>query len=278
MYIDKEKYTAHIIDNEKLIQMRQIIDKVESVLNYHTVEYTDFLDPYEIYLAKSILNRFHIGYSEFGGIESAERKIIQLYPDYYDESSIRTPIKSLKIRGDISKLSHKDFLGALLNLGIKRSKVGDILVYEDNSVLIVKDEIMNFVLLNLEKIGSKNIEIEEVEFNDLSIPQVEYRELRELLSSTRLDIVISSAYNISRTDSQSIIRSGKVKVNWENINKVSKELEEGDIISVRGYGRIILYSLEGLSKKGKLRAIIRILIWTECDIFDNTLRYSKQRI
>lgn len=260
MNIDKEKYTAHIVDNEKKIQMRQIIDKVESVLNYHTIQHTDFLDPYEIYLAKSILNRFHIGYLEFGGIESAERKIIQLYPDYYDESSIQVSIKYLKITGDVSKLSHKDFLGALLNLGIKRSKVGDILVYEDNGVLIVKDEIVNFVLLNLEKIGNKNIQVEEVKLDDLSIPDVKYKELREFLSSTRLDIVIGCAYNISRTESQSIIKSSKVKVNWENINKVSKELEEGDMTSVRGYGRIILYSIEGLSKKGKLKAIIRILI------------------
>ena len=260
MHIDKEKYTAHIIDNEKLILMRQIIDKVESILNYHTVEHTDFLDPYEIYLAKSILNRFHIGYLEFGGIDSAERKVIQLYPDYYDESSIKIPIKCLKITGDVSKLSHKDFLGGLLNLGIKRSKVGDILVYEDSGVLIVKDEIMDFILLNLEKIGNKNIHIEEVKFNHLRIPDIKYKELRESLSSTRLDILISSACNISRSESQNIIKSGKVKVNWENINKVSKELEEGDMISVRGYGRIILYSLEGLSKKGKVKAIIRILI------------------
>lgn len=260
MNIDKEKFTVHIIDNDKKILMKQILDKVENVLNYHTVEHTDFLDPYEIYLAKSILNRFHIGYLEFGGIEDAERKVIQLYPDYYDQSSINTPIKPLKIRGDVSKLSHKDFLGALLNLGIKRSKVGDILVYEDSGFIIVKDEIMDFVLLNLEKIGNKNIQIDEVKFIDLGIPDIKYKELRESLSSSRLDIVIGSAYNISRTESQNIIKSGKVKVNWENINKVSKELEEGDIISVRGYGRIILYSIEGLSKKGKLKAIIRILI------------------
>ena len=260
MNIDKEKYTAHIIDNEKKIIMKQLLDKVENVSNHHTVENTDFLDPYEIHLAMSILNKFHIGYSKHGGIQSAERKVIQLYPDYYDESSIEPPIKYLRAGGDISNLSHKDFLGALLNLGVKRSKVGDILVYEDNGILIVKDEIADFVHFNLEKIGNKNIGIEEVEYNELIIPDVKYRELREFISSSRLDVVISSAYNISRSESQSIIKAGKVKVNWENIDKVSKDLEEGDMISVRGYGRIILYSIEGLSKKGKLKAIIRILI------------------
>jgi RNA-binding protein YlmH len=260
MNIDKEKYTAHIIDNEKKIQMKQILDKVESVLNYHTIQHTDFLDPYEIYLAESILNRFHIGYSAFGGVEGAERKVIQLYPDYSDESLLELPLTHLMLIGDVSKLSHKDFLGGLLNLGIKRSKVGDILVYEDHSILIVKEEIRDFVLLNLEKVGNKNFQIEEIRTNNLIAPHVKYKELAVFLSSTRLDLVISSACNISRTESQNIIKSSKVKVNWENINRVSKELEEKDMISVRGYGRIILYSIEGLSKKGKLKAIIRILI------------------
>lgn len=260
MIIDKEKYTAHIIENEKKILMKQIIEKIENVLNYHTLEYTDFLDPYELSLSKSILNGFDIGYSVFGGIESAERKILQLFPDYLDSSLIESPVAALELNGDLSSLSHKDFLGGLLNLGIKRTKVGDILIYDESTIILVKEEIQDFVLLNLEKVGNKNIKIEEIKISCLKVPEIKYRELKDFVSSTRLDIVISSAYNISRTDSQSIIKSGKVKVNWESINKVSKELEEKDIISVRGYGRCILYSLDGRSKKGKLKATIRILI------------------
>jgi len=125
---------------------------------------------------------------------------------------------------------------------------------------ILSQEIRDFVLLNLEKVGNKNFQIEEIRTNNLIAPHVKYKELAVFLSSTRLDLVISSACNISRTESQNIIKSSKVKVNWENINRISKELEERDMISVRGYGRIILYSIEGLSKKGKLKAIIRILI------------------
>lgn len=260
MFIDKEKYTAHIIDNEKLILMRQLLDKVENVLNYHTAQDTDFLDPYERYLAKSILNRFDIGYSEFGCIEDAERKVIQLFPDYSDISSIEYPVKVLKIAGDISNLSHKDFLGGLLNLGIKRSKVGDILLFNSYCALIVKSEISDFILFNLEKIGNKTVIIEEMSFYNLQMPEVKYKELIGFLASTRLDIVISTAYKLSRTESLYVIKSGKVKVNWESINKASKELEEGDVISVRGYGRIILHSIEGISKKGKLKATLRILI------------------
>ncbi len=260
MNIDKDKYTAHIIDIEKKIQMKQILDKVENVLKYHTVEYTDFLDPYEIYLAKSILNRFHIGYSDFGGYENSERNIVYIYSDSYNSSDIIQQIRFLEISGDLGNMTHKDYLGALLNLGIKRAKVGDILVYEDSGVLIVKKEIMDFISLNLDKIGSKNIESEEIELKDLKIPIIKFKEILLFISSTRLDLFISSALNISRSESQSLIKANKAKVNWESINKVSKELEEGDMISVRGYGRMQLYSIEGHSKKGKLKAIIKILI------------------
>ncbi|NLC03718.1 MAG: RNA-binding protein [Tissierellia bacterium] len=260
MYIDKEKYIAHIVDNDKIILMRQLLDKIENVSLEHSIENTDFLDPYEIYLSKSILNRFHIGYYEDGGITDAERKIIQIFPDYYESSSILSPIKALKVRGHISGLSHKDFLGALLNVGIKRSKVGDILLYEDYSALIVKSEISDFILLNLEKIGNKNISLQEMDLENLTTPNLKYKDMDEFIASTRLDIVISSAYNLSRIESSKLIKSGRVKVNWKEINKPSIELEKGDVISIRGYGRAILYSLEGLSKKGRLKATIRILI------------------
>lgn len=260
MFIDKEKYTAHIIDSDKQILMRQLLDKVASVLNNHDIQITDFLDPYERYLAKTILNRFDIGYSEFGCIEDAERKIIQVFPEYSDGCYMENYTKVLKLTGDLSNLSHKDFLGGLLNLGIKRCKVGDILLFDTYCALIVKKEISDFVILNLEKIGNKNMAIEEMSFKNLQIPQMKYKEISVLIASIRLDIIISTSYKLSRTESLNVIKSGKVKVNWEKIDKSSKELEEGDIISVRGYGRIILYSLEGMSKKGKLRATIRILI------------------
>lgn len=259
MFIDKEYYTSHILDHEKKIEMRKLLDKIEIVLNNHTIEATDFLDPYERYLAKSILNRFDIKYLEFGGLEECERKVIQIFPEYYDESTLVSPVNYLKIQ-DILDLSHKDYLGALLNLGIKRSKVGDILVHEDCGYIILKNEISDFVLLNLEKIGNRNIQIVEVNLCDITLPELKYKEVNGFLSSLRLDVVISSAYNLSRQESMNIIKSGNVKVNWEKIDKGSKEVEEGDVISIRGYGRSILYSIGGVSKKGRLKSTIRILI------------------
>lgn len=261
MKLDREKYILHIKDSEKLIVMRKLLDKIEIVLNNHTIECTDFLDPYERHLAKSILNRIDgISYTEDGGISQSERQIIAIYPDYYYRDDVDTNIIALEITGDLEKLNHKDYLGAILGLGIKRTKIGDILINDKGAHIIVKKEISSFLVFNLEKVGNKNVQVREISISDIIASEPEFKEVKVFLSSLRLDVIISAAYNLSRQDSMSIIKSGNVKVNWEPIEKPSKELEEGDIISTKGYGRCILQNIEGISKKGRFRSTIRILI------------------
>lgn len=261
MKIDKEKYVSHIKDADKIIDMRRLIDKIEIVLNNHCREFTDFLDPYERSLAKSILNRFiDINYLEDGGFIDAERQVIGIHPDYVEVSNLELSITTLRITGDFQGLSHKDFLGAILNLGIKRSKIGDILVHDYYTDIIVKKEISDFILFNLEKIANRKTHVEEKSLEYLVPIEVSYRELSKVLSSYRLDVYISASYNLSRQESMNIIKSKSVKVNWEFIDKPAKELEVGDLISVKGYGRSILYSIDGISNKGKIRTKIRIIL------------------
>lgn len=260
MNINKEAYISHIKEIDKQIEMRKILDKIQISLSNHIIEITDFLDPYERYLAKSILNRFNdLSYSEFGGISNSERKVLSIYPYYYDESSIMPNLRYFRIHGDIDGLSHKDFLGGLLGIGIKRSKVGDILVHNSHVDIITKDELGDFILFNLEKIGNKNVSISEIDKEDLKEPSVKFKEIKKFVTSLRLDLVLSTTYNFSRQESINIIKSGKVKVNWQEITKPSKELTFGDTISTKGFGRAILYSNHGISKKGRYLVSIRIL-------------------
>lgn len=258
--IDKEKYIEHINDKEQIINMRKVLDKVEIALNKHSLQSTDFMDPYERKLAKSILNRFQdIEYKELGGIDVAERKVISVYPDYLQYKFEENPIKSLMIEGYTSNFSHRDFLGAILNLGIIRGKVGDILIHEGYTQIVVKKEISSYILNNLEKVANENVIIKEIPLDDLKPPNVEYKYKKATISSLRLDVLISSTWNLSRKDSQRIVESGRVKVNWEPIDKASKEIDEGDVISTKGYGRFILSSIEGTSKKGKIKVELKLL-------------------
>lgn len=259
--IDREEYISHIHDIEEIADMRRILDKIEIVLRSYGIESTDFLSPYTRKLAKSILNRFiEISYSEIGGLEDAERQSILIYPEYHYLTKEDYPVSAIRLKGDMEGLSHRDFLGAVLNIGITRDKIGDILVHDYYADIMVKTEIKNFILINIDKIGNNNFKASEISFHELEEVEDEFREINQTLSSSRLDVYLSAAYNFSRKVSQGLIESGKVKVNWEPVDKTFIEVQEGDMVSVRGYGRSKLYSIDGLSRKDRLKVRIRILL------------------
>lgn len=258
--LDKESYIAHIKNKEQIINMRQVLDKIEIVLKKHSNQTTDFLDPYEKRLAKSILNRFtEISYKELGGICQAERQVISIYPSYRDYKEIEIPITAFKIEGAFLKISHRDFLGSILALGINRDKIGDILIHENYAQIIVKNEISSFILMNLKKVGNTNVRIKEIQVEDLSLGKTDYKEVFVVIPSLRLDTLISGAWNLSRKDSKRLIESGKVKVNWEPVEKVFKDIEEKDLISAKGYGRFILDLVDGITRKGNIKVDLKLL-------------------
>jgi RNA-binding protein YlmH len=163
------------------------------------------------------------------------------------------------IEADTQKYSHRNFLGSILNLGINREKIGDILIHEGYVQLVVKEEILQFILINLNRVGREKVNVKEILLKDLRLGNIEYSDILITIPSLRLDALISGSWNLSRKDSQRLIESGKVKVNWEPIERASKDVLEGDVISAKGYGRFILNSVEGISKKERVRVKIRLL-------------------
>lgn len=258
--LNREKYIANIHDKEQINNIRRLLDKIEIVLNKHIVQYTDFLDPYERRVSLTILNQIdNIAYSEFGGLKNSERKIIAIYPHYYILSPEDIDLNFLMIYDYVSNFTHRDFLGSILGLGINREKIGDILIHGSYAQIIVKKEISDFILISLKKVGRENVKIKEISADTLIPVEVKYKEIITTVSSLRLDGIISSVLNISRNESQKLIEQGFVKVNWEKITKTHKEIEEGDMVSARGYGRFVLYLILGKTKKDRLRINIKLL-------------------
>ncbi|MTI69916.1 MAG: RNA-binding protein [Firmicutes bacterium] len=263
MINNKEKYIEHINDNSQILVMRKVLDKVERVLDYHKVEYTDFLDPYQRRLCYSFLNRFlEIKYFEEGGYNNSERKSIVIFPHYLTKYNIDNPVKVLKVKysSDYTDLNHRDYLGALMSLGIKREKVGDIIVSENFGEIILLDEIKDFVLFSLDSIAKERVEVNEIALSDIVKPKVETKEIYTTVASLRADNIISSAHNISRSDSSTYVKSKKVKVNWEPITEPSYEINEGDMISLKKKGRVIVKKVLGLSRKGRIKLILEKLL------------------
>jgi RNA-binding protein YlmH len=249
----------YIEDINTKLKMKRLIDKIRIVLKSHVVETTDFLDPYEIKLSKSILTKIsEVSYLEYGGLEEAERKVIYIFPEYMSFTDMNSKIGYLKV-DKFEGLTHRDYLGSILALGVVREKMGDILIYDDSAIFIVKKEIMNYISMNLTKIGNNSIRIEEIEQKNIESPIEDFEEFQIYVSSLRLDTIISSIYNIPRSESLKKIKSNDVKINWEHVTKPTKILSEGDTISARGIGRSKIVLFKGQSKKGKNMLTVRKL-------------------
>ena len=146
--MDKQKILSDYKKQEDKILLAQILDKIEFSMQREKLEYTDFLDMYQISLVKSFMKKIDFeNYILYGGFENAERNVLIIYPDKYNENMIEKNyskiIKVIRItlnEEEKGKYSHRNYLGGIVKIGIKREKVGDILVADDGADILVKEE------------------------------------------------------------------------------------------------------------------------------------------
>jgi len=226
-------------------------DLIKWVLKNKKERYTDFLNLSSQKLLEKIIFPYkEIEYLFDGGFERAERKIAIIYPNFISPKEV--PISALRIMGNLERLSHRDILGALLGLGIKRDKTGDIVLKDNVCDIIIHKDVESFVLMNLNKIGRENIKISSIKLSDIMQPEIKYKDIFSTVASLRLDSITASGFNISRSKASQLIKSGSANVNWEYKDDPSYQIKENDIISLRGFGRIELKEVKGITKKGRI--------------------------
>lgn len=186
-----------------------------------------------------------------GGYEEAERTVMVCHPAY-GAPEREEYLSVLECTGrDLMGLSHRDYLGSLMGLGIVRENIGDILVTEEKTVLFVKPEIESYILQNLTKVGNRGIRLEKVTTEAVLLPERPTKEIRSTVAGLRLDAVLATAAGIGRGKAAELIRIGQVTINWETVTEVSATVREGDVLSARGYGRMKLTEVGGLTRKGR---------------------------
>lgn len=245
-------------DYEDRVLVNELLDYSMACERGYTLKHTDFLDPRQQKIAAEILDMNPgIGYSFSGGIEASERAVCLVYSENYEMGEQEIPIILLEIiwNNSFKKLSHRDFLGSILGCGIKREKVGDIILNEDSAYVACMSDISRYLLYNLNKVGSVSVSVTEAEGARKKEEKVKV--ITSTVASLRLDSIIATGYGVSRAKAVETIKSGKVKVNWEDIESSSKEMKQGDIVSVRGKGRILLEEVAGTTKKDRIRITIK---------------------
>ena len=213
-------------------------------------KFLGFLSPTESAEAKKTV-RFH-KHGFFGGYEGAERTVLGIFPDWADEDGCDYPITAVTFRyRKTDKLSHRDFLGALMALGIKRSSVGDILIGEGETVVFVLHDISEYVVSQISRIGSVGVSVEIGKPSVLPTAS-DFIEGSGTVASLRLDCVVSELSGKSRGSSVEFIEAGYVSVNSSAVCKMSANIKSGDIVTLRGKGKFIIVSACERSKKGRI--------------------------
>lgn len=230
----------------------RIADAVRTAGKRSIPKFVGFLDPSGVALATAVAKREKAKYGFFGGYEGAERVCFGAFPDWCDEDNACYPIKKLRIVNKSTRaLEHREILGTLMSVGIERDTVGDILPDQRDAVVFVVDTVADFIASQVTKIASCGVEI-VIDESDFMPQPKGFTEGSDTVASLRIDAVVSALASCSRGTASELITAGLVAVNGLEVQKVSKEVSEGDTVTVRKKGRFIIDSVSEHSKKGRI--------------------------
>ncbi len=197
----------------------------------------------------------------FGGYEDAERTRLFIYPDYYEFGDIVDCIRAVEIRGSgYETLRHSSFLGALTSLGIDRAKMGDIVLKDSSAILFADEKIAEFLLCDppvLTRVGRDTVRIFEYSVSDGFENEREYKDVFDTVASPRLDCIVAALANLSREKAKALIVSGQVMVNHIPEERTDITVGEGDVVTVRSYGKFRIESLADKTKKDRYKLIAK---------------------
>lgn len=243
------KQNAHSEDNEWLSRCE---DFEQSVLRYKSVRFSHFVSPHDYAVFVSGYNlSTDVKVKVFGGSDDAERVILGFYPDYRELENTDFPITPIKI-SNLGSLTHRDVLGAVLGLGIKREMVGDIYFDDGVAVIMCEETIADYIMYNLKSVGRQNVAVTVCDSEESFSLKHKFETVKIIVTSLRLDAVIAAVCKMSRNDANRHVLSENVNVNFCVEKNPDKKVTSGDVISVRHHGRFVLSGVTGETKKGRI--------------------------
>ena len=242
------------MNKEEVLLRKRLIELSNQAYTRDIVTFSDFLNLNELNILHTTpKDMFPARYETYGGYESSERQMVSFLPDalYYEYSY---PVNVVEITPVNSKfaedLTHRDYLGSLMNLGIERSKMGDILIQDGKALLFVREEISSYITENLIRVRHTNVTTRIMDTTEITY-EPRFEVIKGNVASIRLDSVLSVAFPMSRSKMTPFIENGRVFVNGKLVTSNGYHLKENDIISVRGLGRIKFMEVLSETRKGR---------------------------
>ncbi len=249
-------------ETERLLS--HVEDKLRLCEQNYMVTNTRFLNLGERSEVQNHIKKIYPNHIFYGGYDDAERTALFLLPDYMEREPFPLaeediPFCVLSCRASAGKaLTHRDYLGSLLALGLERDVVGDILVSESGAEIIVMKSIAEYLLANYEKVGSVPVKTKLEPIGNLIPPKKNTKWVRESVASVRLDNMLSAVFGVSRSDAVSAIAHGLVFVNDTEMKKADARINEGDKLVLRGKGKAYFRELGSTTRRGRLSVLFEV--------------------
>ncbi len=236
-------------------------DKFIQCCRQYRITNTGFLDIRQRSLVEAMCRKMcrensDVRYMFYGGYEDAERTAAVFMPEYADDAESLISVIRVRSAAGGKKLTHRDYLGSLTGLGIRREMIGDILVTDRGADIIVMKEIEEFILMNYDKAGRTQLSTECIPLEKLYVPRKDTLRIKDTVASMRLDNVISSAFGISRVKASEAVKTGVVFVNSLQCEKADMQINEGDILVLRGKGKAVLSEVGRKTRKNRTAVVI----------------------
>jgi photosystem II S4 domain protein len=220
----------------------RVIDHAEQAIKTWEVVFTDFLSPPELAEIERVFKRLtEVHLVAWGGYPQAERQRVAIARSDLPLDQSQVAISVLEIAGNFlfDTATHRDFLGAMLGTGIVREKTGDIIILgERGAQVIVVPELVEFLSMSLQQVRSVPVKTQAIDISELKIREPKKKELTTVEASLRLDAIASAGFGMSRSKMVDLIDGGDVRVNWKDVTQASSQLKSGDLIAIRGKGRL----------------------------------------
>lgn len=242
------------VENRDIVA--RVIDQAEQAIKTWEVMVTDFLSPLELAEIQQRFGRLtEVQLVSAGGYPQAERQRLAVARSEVPLEASQVPLAALEIAGNFlfDPATHRDFLGSLLGTGIVREKTGDILVLgEHGAQAIVIPEMVEFLETHLNQVRSVPVKAQRIELSELKIREPKKKELTTVEASLRLDAIASAGFGMSRSKMAELIAGNDVRVNWKEISQPSHQVKSGDLIAIRGKGRLEVGEI-AVTKKERYR-------------------------
>lgn len=246
-------------DGEERILLSHLLDLCEQCQRRNIPIVSNFLSPQQQESAKALLAAAGVaeGFVFSGGYQGAERKKLCFLPDWADGAEEYDNVCLLRAEFyEAGSLTHRDFLGSLMGMGVAREKIGDLLVREKEADILLDASVEEFLFQSWDSAGRSHLQLRRLEREELIVPEPKIKVIRDTVASLRLDAVVSAGFSISRGKAAELIAAGRVQQNHKEIQKSDAPVKEGDVISARGLGKMEVAEVGGLSKKGRTGVIL----------------------